>query len=301
MRLARARETRNSPNGSCNDVAVLLFAYYRIDGSLGTTLTKNLGLALGTIGLAVIWKGAVARGLETFSLVSSLLTLALMSRVEVVPALVAVAPAVAPPNRSALRAAVAPATAAGCAVATNLILGRILMDRISGQAPFANFAYALYGLVVGGKGWGQVLIDHPQAGERTELFRLTLWAFQKNPFGLVIGCLRMWREYLPPNMYHAFSFTVTSRMRKCSSNLLCLQRVRAGSVRTHSSSTTVRGSTHDDVTSVVYTLCASDRRRVTTLCCDDAHYQRAGSSRPRGRTRIARLQFEAGAYRFIDA
>src|SRR5205823_13059165 len=96
------------------------------------------------------------------------------------------------------------AIALGCGV--SLALGHLLADPTNPLTAFSNFSHVLYGLVVGGKGWGQVLLDYPQAREGAEIYALAWQAFRAHPLGLVSGSLKMWGEYFSPNGYHAFAF-----------------------------------------------------------------------------------------------
>src|SRR6185503_13795713 len=98
-----------------------------------------------------------------------------------------------------------------CAIAiaatTFLVWGRTLSNPAAGSASFSNYSYVLYGLVVGGKGWGQVSIDHPEAQEGAEIYKLAYAAFRARPSGLIEGMARMTRAYLwPSEPYHMFAF-----------------------------------------------------------------------------------------------
>lgn len=192
-------------------VTMLLFAFYRDQGGLGTTLTENLGLPLGALALAIIWTALEERQMWTFLVGSGLLTLGLMARAGaffVLPAMMLVGGWAfnSTDGRPFFRMFVITAGAMGIAVVLNSVLGHILADPLSGQSAFSNFSYSLYGLVVGGKGWGQVMLDHPGAREGAEIYALALQAFRAHPMGLVVGSLKMWREYFPPNANHAFAF-----------------------------------------------------------------------------------------------
>jgi hypothetical protein len=97
---------------------------------------------------------------------------------------------------------------------TILAWGKTVSNATANTA-FSNYSQSLYGLVVGGKGWTQVYIDHPNAQEGADIYALAFEAFRARPRGLMEGIGRMARAYLWPNEpYHAFAFIVdASRSR----------------------------------------------------------------------------------------
>ncbi|NJP07704.1 MAG: hypothetical protein HC837_19845 [Chloroflexaceae bacterium] len=86
--------------------------------------------------------------------------------------------------------------------AANMLVLRVVGSP-SGQ-PFSNFAYNLYGLVVGGAQWRQVLVDHPELASLVEpalsqqIYALTWQAFLSNPLGPLIGAVRIWASLFYP-------------------------------------------------------------------------------------------------------
>jgi hypothetical protein len=189
---------------------MLLFFFYRSEGGLGSTLTENLGLPLGITSFAVLWRGAREWRTGSVCLGLGLLTLALAARAGaffVLPALMFGGAWICRgQNRYSLRFLTQAFITIALSFGLNSFLGKMLADPTSQQTAFSNFSYVLYGLVVGGKGWGQVLIDHPAAREGTEIYALAWQAFCSYPMGLVIGSLKMWHEYFPPHSFHAFAF-----------------------------------------------------------------------------------------------
>jgi hypothetical protein len=88
-----------------------------------------------------------------------------------------------------------------------LTVGGLLADPTGEQTAFSNFSYSLYGLVAGGKGWAQVIVDHPNAKEGAEIYALAYQAFLRDPTGIVRGSVEMWRQYFTPGTtVHAFAF-----------------------------------------------------------------------------------------------
>ena len=94
-----------------------------------------------------------------------LLTLALCARAGaffVLPAVVVAGTyAFRGQSRWSPRFLVASLLAVSIGFGVNAALTGILKDPSSRQSSFSNFSNTLYGLVVEGKGWAQVRIDHP--------------------------------------------------------------------------------------------------------------------------------------------
>jgi hypothetical protein len=206
-----ARELRKSHGPVAAAASTLvLYLYYRVEGGCGTTLTENLGFAMGMVAFAVLWRAGGTRRIRGLCLGLGLLTIALMARAGaffVLPGLVLAAAWAFRSNRGWLRVGLSASVAIVLAAILVLGLGKLLSDPKGDQKAFSNFSYSLYGLVVGGKGWGQVLTDHPTATEGAQIYSLAWQAFRARPMGLVVGSLRMWRAYLcPAEPYYAFGF-----------------------------------------------------------------------------------------------
>ncbi len=191
-------------------LVTLLFHFYRLEGGPGTTLTENLGLPLGMSSFAMLWRGARERRVGIICLGLGLLTIALMVRPGaffVLPALMfGGAWSFRGQGRYSGRFLAGAATAIFLSLGLSLGLGKLLADPANQQTPFPNFSYTLYGVVVGGKGWAQVLSDHPGAREGAEVYAAAWQAFRARPMGIVLGSLAMWRQYLPFRPFHAFAF-----------------------------------------------------------------------------------------------
>lgn len=201
--LAREMQaTHGTPAGVL--VLLILFLYYRI--YIGSALSENLGLALGALAWAVLWRGAHQRSIALVSFGLFLLTWALNARAGtffVLPALLIWGVwGFRAEGRVSVKFLVAGSAGVALGFLTNLFLVRVLGSP-DGMA-FSNFSYTLYGLVVGGKGWAQSLHDHPELASLSEaetavtLYRLTWAAFLASPFNLVVGMVRYWSEYFHP-------------------------------------------------------------------------------------------------------
>jgi hypothetical protein len=214
--LLLAREIGRSHGPAAAAIATLvLFFFYRSVGC-GTTLTENLGFAMGNVAFAVLWRAFRETDRWGVGVGLGLLTLALMARAGaffVLPAIALAALWVFRANRQWLRVGAIAIGAVTGAAGVTLVVGRLLADPSGAQTAFSNFSYSLYGLVVGGKGWGQVVSDHPQAREGAEMYLLAWNAFLARPMGLVEGAVKMWSMYLDPRgLYHAFTFVADDNL-----------------------------------------------------------------------------------------
>jgi hypothetical protein len=203
---------RNFGAAAAATATLILFAFYRRNGGAGLVLTENLGFMLGTAAFTALLRGMRLQDLRSYASGAAVLTAALMARAGsffVLPALAAVALVSLRPGGGRRSTASAVATIGAIAIVAALILtwGRTVSNPAAGHAAFSNYSQPLYGLVVGGKGWGQVSIDHPDAKEGAEIYGLAYEAFRAHPAGLIKGMARMAHAYLwPTEPYHAFSF-----------------------------------------------------------------------------------------------
>jgi hypothetical protein len=199
-------------------------------GGIGTTLTENLGLALGNTSIAIIYTAISRSSIPLMMCGIFCLTLALCARAGaffIVPFIVIAGAAIFKnSNKFNFKFLTMGIGASLGGLASNLLVGR-LISKPSGQL-FSNFSYTLYGLVVGGKGWTQVLTDHPQAREGTDIYELAFAHFRAYPSDLLKGMINMWTEYLPGHSYHAYQFIEPSNYNLITiyiqqiSYLLCL-------------------------------------------------------------------------------
>jgi hypothetical protein len=172
-----------------------------------THTTENLGLALGAIGLAIIWQGTGQKHMNTILLGIFLLTLALNARAGaffVLPMLILWGSLVfRGRNRISSHFLVG-----GIIAVIVGFLSNLLVLKIAGHpdgVPNSNFSYVLYGLAVGGKGYKQTYTDHPGVSEASEIYRLAFEVIRTNPSYFITGLLQTFHAYLNP-LYGAFGF-----------------------------------------------------------------------------------------------
>lgn len=192
--LGRAIGQSQGPLAAVATVALLL-AYYRRFAP--TLQTEQLGLPLGALAFAWLWRAAHLGCIRRASAGVGVLALALNARAGaffVLPALVAwVASVAAPGWRARARAAGLAALAVGLAFAANFSVMRFAG---SSNLPFGNYSLTLYGLAAGGAGWRQAELDHPELAavgdeERNRrALALALERIRQRPGDLIRGCTR---------------------------------------------------------------------------------------------------------------
>jgi hypothetical protein len=208
-----AREVAAS-HGAAAGVALVVVLFLFSREYAGEAMTESLGISLGAIAFALLWRGVRQQHVTIIWLGIFFLGLALNARAGallVLPALVlwgawyfrGGAPV-------SIRFFAGGTVAILLAFLLNLSLLR-LVGAPDGVA-FANYSQVLYGLVSGGKGWTQALVDHPELADlgepqfSQEIYRVAVEAFRANPSGLLVGSLRAWGDFFDPRAWGVFSF-----------------------------------------------------------------------------------------------
>lgn len=208
-----AREMQLSM-GSMPAAAFLFILYLFYRRIAGTTMTENLGLPLGVAAFTILWTAARRKNLWQTAIGLLLLTLALNARAGtffILPALVLWCGFAFRGKRLfSITAFGISALAVALGFALNMLVFKLVAD--PGGMVFSNFSYTLYGVVAGGKGWMQILIDHPELAQLDDVSRsahtyaLVFDAFKAHPFNIVIGAFKNWFDYLMPRGAGAFGF-----------------------------------------------------------------------------------------------
>lgn len=188
---------------------VLLFGYAAHD-AFGLTMTENAGLMFGTLALSFLFIACQKRSLPWVCAGLALLSIALSARAGaffVLPLLLLWTTAVAKAwQKSVLNWLMA----AGAALTIGFILQALLILLTGGSITGSNgnFSYTLYGLSVGGLGWGQVLTDHPYltslGSDRAmaqEIYRLAIANITSNPRLFFAGLYKGWLIFVSEGTY----------------------------------------------------------------------------------------------------
>jgi hypothetical protein len=80
------------------------------------------------------------------------------------------------------------------------------------SSSMGNFSYTFYGLVVGGKGWKQYMVDHPELlalvepAQSQAIYRYAFEAMKADPSGIFRGALVYWRAFFTFEWYGMFGY-----------------------------------------------------------------------------------------------
>jgi hypothetical protein len=194
-------------------VLIILFLFYRHHS--GTVMSENLGVPLGTLGFALMWRGTAQKKGILFCLGLFVTTLALNARAGAFLAL----PLLIlwsgwafreEAQHYSLRFLAVSSMVVLAAFAVNLILVRLLAS--PSGIPFSNFSYTLYGLASGGNSWHYVLEIHPELqtlpdSERSGIvYRMAFDLIREEPGLLVKGAFYNWSMLFSDTWYSAYSF-----------------------------------------------------------------------------------------------
>jgi len=184
---------------------LLIFTYVFYARFAGTTMTEQLGFALGNLAVFFLLISAQNESLRHALFGLGLLSLALIARAGaffILPILVVWITILFRTKNAAWRAPVL----AIAVIASAFILNSILLKTIAEPqgVPFSNYSYTLYGLASGNKGWTQAGQDYPNATE-SEVMSLALQKIRSDPALFLRGMLRSTRDYFTPDR-GAFTF-----------------------------------------------------------------------------------------------
>lgn len=193
---------------------IFLFLYYRYR-TIGTVMSENLGLPLGMLGVALIWRGITNNSYRLVLYGLFIHTMGLNAR----PGAFFILPLMLLWGSWCLREAdkrfswrffFLGGGAIGAGFALNLVIMRLIGAPSS--VPFSQFSYALYGLASGGNSWSYVFKVHPELFEILEpkktqtIYKLTFELIRNDPTLLFQGAFHNWSMLLSNSWYNAFSF-----------------------------------------------------------------------------------------------
>jgi hypothetical protein len=186
-------------------VSMQVFFFYRV--FIGKTMTENLGLALGLLGFAALWRSAHTQKLGTGLLGLFFLTFALNARIGTILVLPAVILWGAYRFRQSARLSWGFLLGGFGTVFLASTLNILFLKQVGlpdGNPPFANFSFTLYGIVTHSS-WYQVMLDYPEleklglVKQTRVIYDLALELIQQNPLRLVTGIFRGWTDFFLGN------------------------------------------------------------------------------------------------------
>jgi hypothetical protein len=219
MVATRALRRTEGPACAAGFFGLILLFYARF---AGTALTEQLGVPLGLLAFAMLWRSAAGRHAHLALAGLFVLTVALNVRAGaffVLPLLalwIAIdfrAPAV--DKRLSRRLLGWGVVAIVAGFFSNWLLFKLLAA--PGAMPFSNFSYTLYGVASGGTSWQQVLVVHPELAALPEsvraqrVFSLAVDLIASHPGGLIRGAWRALYQMALPLGNGVFSFVNSAR------------------------------------------------------------------------------------------
>jgi hypothetical protein len=186
--------------GAAAAALYLTLLYFYIQPLIGTAYTETLGLALGCLGFVLLWEAAETLRWPPLILGLIILMIAVSERAGaffIFPLLALWAGwAFRGQGRFSVRyAGLALATAAVTYVIVNTAYSKLVVE--PGGLPFGNFAFTLYGQVVGGAGYHKAFED---LGVRNPavILRAAEQFFLAHPLGFFVGAAKAYRDFFSP-------------------------------------------------------------------------------------------------------
>jgi uncharacterized membrane protein len=190
----------------------LIFLYYR--RIIGTTLTENLGLTFSLLGFAFLIIGLQKTKKVPILFGIFLVSLSLNTRPGpffILPTLILWgAWLFRDPSGASQRGFFSMLTFSSLAVLAAFLINTIIQKATSSTdlIPFANFAYAFYGLATGGKQYIQIFIDHPELSQLSgnaqyfAVFKMAFDVIKTHPIYLVQGIFKNLKDFLSPTTWY---------------------------------------------------------------------------------------------------
>jgi hypothetical protein len=193
-------------------ILMVLFLFNRAHS--GISMSESLGIALGSLGFGLLWRGASIRNL--FYIWAGLLTttLALNARAGaffMLPILILWAGWLLRENKL-IPWKVLFISASAVVLGFVLNLGLTRLVAVPSGVPFANFSYTLYGLASGGRSWAYVFEAHPevlqiQEPEKTRrIYQLAFELIRSNPIQTLQGAFFNWKMLFSDSWYNIYAY-----------------------------------------------------------------------------------------------
>lgn len=180
----------------------IVFLYFYIIDFIGLLYTESLGLALGCLGFILVWNAAKSQKIVKLAAGLAVLMIAVSVRAGtffIFPVLVLWAGwAFRQQTRFSFRAAlIAFVTVSLTFLAVNATFRSLIVE--PGSQSFGNFAFTLYGQVVGGAGYNNA-IQRFETRESAIIYRAAWNFFLKHPLSFFIGAAKAYRDFFFSNI-----------------------------------------------------------------------------------------------------
>ncbi len=194
-------------------VLSILFLFYRFHS--GLVMSEGIGVALGTLGFALIWRGLYKLKPSIVWMGIFVFTLAVIARAGtffVLPFLVLYGAWIfrKPGSRLSWQFLIAGMGAICLGFLLNWLVFHLLATP-SGTM-FANFSYSLYGLSSGGERWAYIFTVHPELlqvqepYQSREIYRLAFEQILHNPGLFLRGMFYNWSTFFSFSDYGAYTY-----------------------------------------------------------------------------------------------
>lgn len=194
-------------------ILIFMFLYFRAHS--GTSMSESLGVAIGALGIGLIWRGLEkhSQAITIFGLFITALALNIRPGAMFILPFLLVWTSWAFKNRGEFISKRVFLLGAGVIVigfAVNFLLIKLLSDP-SGTA-FSNFSWAVYGLASGGNSYAYVFQVHPELKQLHDpqqsraIYKLALDIIVQNPSLIIKGSFYYWSKFFSNTWYNAFSF-----------------------------------------------------------------------------------------------
>ena len=206
--LLAVREVRRS-FGVLGASVLLIFEYRFYLRFAGTTMTEQLGFALGNLAIFFLLIAAQSKSLKHALLGLGMLSLALNARAGaffILPIIIIWIVITFYSKNGLWRTLGLAITMAALPFVLNLFLFKTIADQR--RTLFSDYSYYLYGFASGNKDWTQASQDFPNIQE-SEVLPLALQKIRSDPALLLSGMLGSYRDYFTP-LGGAFTFVIYS-------------------------------------------------------------------------------------------
>ena len=208
---ARAVRRSSGPLAAAIFVMILFLFYRRF---AGTTMTENLGLSLGSLGFALLWRSPNDKRAWTVILGIGVLTLGLIARAGPFFILIGVIVWAALQFRENKSFSKWMAAAGALVVILGFGLNYLMYMTLGSPngVLFTNFTYSFYGLATGGQRWDAVFQEHPEVLTLSEkeqpaaIFKLAFEKIKQNPMGPILGIIKQYGYLVSNTWYNAYGY-----------------------------------------------------------------------------------------------
>jgi len=194
-------------------VLIVLFLYYRAHS--GVSMSENLGVALGTLGFGLLWRGTSSKNLWLLSLGIFVTTVGLNARAGaffMLPLIVFWLLWFTARDKFTWWKKSLSFSMGAIVLGFILSLGLTRLIAVPAGVPFANFSYTLYGLASGGNSWAYVFEAHPEVLSLQEpeqskrIYKLAFDLIRENPLQTIEGALFNWKMLFSNTWYSVYSY-----------------------------------------------------------------------------------------------